>query len=75
VARLRAQLSERRTACRSGVPIFGTIRAIGRRRDPDPNVDPVAWQTYWTTTRNSLQVMSEQSGGFVAERIQDLVRR
>ena len=28
-----------------------------------PNVSDAVWQQYWTTTRRSLQVLSEQTGG------------
>ena len=66
-ARFHDQLSElTRIASRSRITIF----AIEPRRLPDeltryPNVDAVALDNYWTTTRNSLRALSEPTGGFV----------
>ena len=66
-ARFLDQLSElTRIASRSRITIF----AIEPRRLPDaltryPNVDAVALDNYWTTTRNSLRALSEPTGGFV----------
>ena len=65
-ARFHDQLSElTRMASRSRITIF----AIEPRRLADeltryPNVDAVALDNYWTTTRNSLRALSEPTGGF-----------
>jgi VWFA-related protein len=66
VPQLRAQLSElTRQAKRANVRIFA-IDPRGLAGEPaiDPNLDRLVWQNYWTTTRNSLRVISEQTGGF-----------
>jgi VWFA-related protein len=74
-ARFLDQLSElTRIASRSRITIF----AIEPRRLPDaltrvPNVDAVAWDNYWTTTRNSLRILSEPTGGFTLVDGPDLV--
>jgi hypothetical protein len=66
-ARVLDQLSELpRIASRSRITIF----AIEPRRLADtltryPNVDAVALDNDWTTTRNSLRALSEPTGGFV----------
>jgi hypothetical protein len=53
---------------RSNVTIYGIDpRALSGAPTPDPVLDEVTWQKYWTTTRNSLQVIAEESGGFVIE--------
>ena len=42
----------------------------------DPNLNDATWQQYWTTTRNSLHVIAEQTGGFVIqENLQNGLRR
>jgi hypothetical protein len=44
--------------------------------DLHPNLNDAAWQKYWTTTRNSLQVIAEQTGGFVIqENLEDGLKR
>lgn len=75
VARLRDRLSElTRKASRSNVRIFAIDpRGLAGAPTTDPNVDRVAWQNYWTTTRNSLRAISEQTGGFALLDEQDLV--
>jgi len=75
VARLRDQLSElTRTASRAQVTIFAIDpRGLEGVPMPDPNMESVAWQSYWTTTRNSPRVMSEQTGGFALLDAQNLV--
>jgi hypothetical protein len=65
-ARVRDQLAELpRQASRANVTIFA-IDPSGLAGVPrmDPSVDRAALQIYQTTTRNSLRVMSEQTGGF-----------
>jgi VWFA-related protein len=75
VARLRDQLSElTRMASRASVTIFAIDpRGLARAPAPDPAVDGVVWQNYWTTTRNSLRAMSERTGGFALLDDQDLI--
>ncbi len=67
--RLRAEVAElARQATRSDVTIFGIDpRALSGPPTIDPNVRDPAWQQYWTTTRNSLQLISEQTGGRVIQ--------
>lgn len=62
VAELSAQASH------TNVPIY-TIdpRAFSGATSIDPKLDDVLWQKYLTTTRNSLRVIAEQTGGFVIE--------
>lgn len=57
-----------RQAKRAKAPIFGIDpRALSGPVPADLSIDPDAWQRYWTTTRNSLQVISEQTTGFVVQ--------
>jgi VWFA-related protein len=42
-------------------------RGVSRPPVVLPKIDDAAWQKYWTTTRNSLQVIAEQTGGFVIQ--------
>jgi hypothetical protein len=67
--RLRDEVAELvAQAKRSNVRIYGIDpRAISAPPTIDPALDDVAWQQYWTTTKNSLQVIAEQAGGFVIE--------
>jgi hypothetical protein len=67
--RLRAEVAElTRQATRSNVTIFGIDpRALSGPPAIDPKVNDAAWQQYWTTTRNSLQVISDQTGGYVTQ--------
>ena len=69
VEQIRDQLAElTRQAKRAKAAIFAIDpRALSGPAPVDPNVDPDAWQRLWTTTRNSLQVLSEQSAGFVVQ--------
>jgi len=61
-------------ASRSGVKMFAVdSRRLGNPTQPDSNADPIWWQNYWATTRNSLRVMSERTGGFALLEEQDLV--
>jgi hypothetical protein len=62
---LRAEVAElTRQATRSGVTIFGIDpRGLSGLPTIQPNVRDAVWQHYWTTTRRSLQVLSEQTGG------------
>jgi len=66
---IRDQAAElTRQAKRAKAAIFAIDpRALSGPAPVDPNVDPAAWQQFWTTTRNSLQVLSEQSAGFVVQ--------
>jgi hypothetical protein len=66
---IRDQAAElTRQAKRAKAAIFGIDpRALSGPAPVDVNVDPAAWQRYWTTTRTSLQVISEQSAGFVVQ--------
>ena len=83
--RLRAEVAELMDqAKRANVTIYGIDpRALSGPPTVDPKVDDAAWQNYWTTTRNSLQVIAEQTGGFVVQdylenglnRIADATRR
>lgn len=83
--RLRDEVTELTTQAKRGtVTIYG-IDPRGLSGPPvvDQKMDDAAWRKYWTTTRNSLQVIAEQTGGFVAQddlddglkRIADAVRR
>ena len=67
--RLRAEVAElSRQATRSNVTIFGIDpRALSGPPTIDPKLRDAAWQQYWTTTRNSLQVIAEPTGGFVIQ--------
>jgi hypothetical protein len=69
VEQIRDQVAElTRQAKRAKAAIFGIDpRALSGPASVDPNVDPDAWQRFWTTTRNSLRVLSEQSAGFVVQ--------
>jgi hypothetical protein len=59
-------------ANRSNVKIFAIDpRSLAGAPSPDPDV--VVWDSYWTTARNSLRVISEQTGGFAPEDGHDLV--
>lgn len=54
-----------RLAERSGVRIYAIDpRGLGGALTPDPNLHPVLWDTYLSTTRNSLRMLSEPTGGF-----------
>jgi VWFA-related protein len=66
---LRAEVTElTRQAMRSSVTIFGIDpRGLSGPPTIQPNVDDAAWQHYWMTTRRSLQVISEQTGGRVIQ--------
>jgi VWFA-related protein len=62
-----------RFAKEAGVTIF----AVDPRGSPgaivdDPRVDPVVWKDYLTTTRATLRMLSEPSGGFVLFETADL---
>ena len=67
--RLRADVAElARQATRSNVTIFGIDpRALSGPPTIEPNLNDATWQQYWTTTRNSPQVISEQTGGHVTQ--------
>ncbi len=67
--RLRNEVAELvAQAKRANVTIYGVDpRGLSGPPTIDPNLDDAAWQRYWTTTRNSLQVMAEQTGGFVIQ--------
>ena len=59
---------------RSNVKVFAVdSRRLGNPTQPDANTDRIWWQNYWATTRNSLRVMSERTGGFALLEEQDLV--
>jgi hypothetical protein len=50
------------------VPIYAIDpRALAGPLKIDPKLDDVTWQRYLTTTRNSLRVIAEQTGGFLIE--------
>ena len=67
--RLRAEGAElAREATRASVTIFAIDpRGLSGPPTIEPNVNDAAWQQYWTTTRKSLQVISEQTGGRVIQ--------
>jgi hypothetical protein len=67
--RLRAEVAElTRQAARSNVTIFGIDpRALSGPPTIEPSMKDAAWQEYWTTTRKSLQVISEETGGHVIQ--------
>jgi len=69
VEQLREEVAElARQAKRANVTIYGIDpRAPSGPPVVDPNVDDVAWQRYWATTRNSLQVIAEETGGFALQ--------
>jgi hypothetical protein len=50
------------------VTIFGIDpRALSGPPTIEPILNDAAWQEYWTTTRKSLQVISEETGGHVIQ--------
>ena len=63
---LRDQMAELvRQATRAQVTIFAIDpRAMAGAAAIDPNVNSQLWQQYWRTTRATLQVISERTGGF-----------
>jgi VWFA-related protein len=67
--RLRDEIAELTDqAKRANVPFYAIDpRGLSGPVTIDPKVDDAAWQKYWTTTRNSLHVIAEQTGGFVIE--------
>jgi hypothetical protein len=69
VEHLRDEVAELTSqAKRSRVSIYGIDpRALSRPPEIDPRVDAVTWQRYWTTTRRSLEVIAEETGGFVIQ--------
>ncbi len=59
---------------RSNVKVFAVdSRRLANPTQPDSSTDRIWWQNYWATTRNSLRVMSERTGGFALFEEQDLV--
>ena len=69
VEHLREEVAElARQARRASVTIYAIDpRALSGSPSVDPDVDDVAWQRYWATTRNSLQVIAEETGGFALQ--------
>jgi hypothetical protein len=67
--RLRDEVTELTAqAKRANVTIYGIDpRALSGPPVVDQKMGDAAWQKYWTTTRNSLRVIAEQTGGFVIE--------
>ena len=66
-ARLRAEVAElTHQATGANVTIYA-INVGAIREKPDPRVDPAIWETYRATTRRSLEVISEESGGFAIQ--------
>lgn len=67
--RLRAEGAElARQATRASVTIFGIDpRGLSGPPTIEPNMNVAVWRQYWTTTRNSLQVIAEQTGGRVIQ--------
>jgi hypothetical protein len=60
-------------AGRSDIKVFAIdTRRLPNSAQPDSSTDSVWWQNYWATTRNSLRVMSEQTGGFALLEEHDL---
>jgi len=60
-------------ARRSNIKVFAIdTRRLPNSAQPDSSTDIVWWQNYWATTRNSLRVMSERTGGFATLEEQDL---
>jgi VWFA-related protein len=52
-------------ARRAGVRIFAIDgRLLAGFPVPDPNMNPDAWHSYWTSTQESLRMLSEETGGF-----------
>jgi hypothetical protein len=65
--RLRAEVAElTHQATRANVTIHA-INFGAMREHPDPRVDPAIWETYRATTRRSLEVISEETGGFAIQ--------
>jgi hypothetical protein len=66
---LREEVAElARQARRATVTIYGIDpRALSGPPSVDPGLDDVAWQKYWATSRNSLQVIAEETGGFALQ--------
>ena len=55
-------------ASRAKLPIYAIDpRDITGPRTADPKLDEATWQNYLTTTRNSLRVIAEQTGGFLVD--------
>ena len=67
--RLRDEVTELTAqAKRANVTIYGIDpRALSGPPVVDQKIDDIAWQKYWMTTRNSLQVIAEQTGGFIID--------
>ena len=67
--RLRDEVTELTAqAKRANVTIYGIDpRGLSGPPVADQKMDDAAWRKYWTTTRNSLQVIAEQTGGFVID--------
>jgi hypothetical protein len=67
--RLRAEVAElARQATRANVTIFAIDpRALSGPPTIDPNLRDAAWQQYLTTTRNSLHMIAEPTGGRVIQ--------
>ena len=56
----------------SGIAIFAIdARGFGADLLPDPRVDASAWQRYLDSTRRSLSLIAEGTGGFVVERVSE----
>ena len=75
-ARLRAEVAElTHQATGANVTIYA-INVGAIREKPDPRVDPAIWETYRATTRRSLEVISEETGGFaIQEDLEDGLKR
>lgn len=63
---LREEAAElARQAGRAKVTIYAIDpRALSGSPSVDPKLSSAAWQQYWTTTRDSLRVIAEATGGF-----------
>jgi len=57
-----------RRACENNITIFAIDPRVFPTDLPDPRVDPVLLERYTISTRRSLSLMTEGTGGFVIER-------
>lgn len=67
--RLRGEVAELvAQAARSNATIYAVDpRALSGEPVRDPALNNRSWQKYWTTTKDSLHVIADQTGGFVLD--------